>query len=150
MIFPKNCFHYIVWKWINWRWMARFRISLDQTSHSHVQFRKRHVIHVHWTGNGPERPRFFIGINFLRGNNHRVGPKSPKYIFTERLAISLLFLAAKYKKFDSFWIDWSIISCVKFCKLILLLIMTICCGFPSQNNIQEKDIHMGVLSSSKI
>ena len=36
----------IVWKWINWRWMSRFRI-LDQTSHFRVQFRKRHVIHVH-------------------------------------------------------------------------------------------------------
>ena len=89
------------------------------------------------------------GINFLRGNNYIAGPKSPKYIFTERLAISLLFLAAKYTKFcinfDSFWIDWSIHTCVKFCKLILLLIMTKCCGCPNKNNIQEKDIHMGVL-----
>ena len=51
--FHKTVIIKIVWKRINWRWMARFRI-LDQTSHSHVQFRKRHVIHVHWTGNGPD------------------------------------------------------------------------------------------------
>ena len=76
MIFPKNCYHWIVWKWINWRWMARFRI-LDQTSHSHVQFRKRHVIHVHWTGNGPEWRRCFIGINF-RWNADESGFKAIK------------------------------------------------------------------------
>ena len=98
MIFPKKCYHQIVWKWINWRWMARLRI-LDQTSRSHVQFRKRRVIHVHWTWNGPEWRRCFVGINFLRGNNHVAGPKSPKYIFAERLAISLTYiLAAKYNK----------------------------------------------------
>ena len=37
--------------------MSRFRI-LHQTSHFRVQFRKRHVIHVHWTGNGPEWRRY--------------------------------------------------------------------------------------------
>ena len=93
--FPKNCYHQIVWKWINWRWMARFR-TLDQTSHSHIRFGKRHIIHVHWTGNGPEWHRCFVGINFLCGNNHIAGPKSPKYIFTERLATSLT-----YSSFDS-------------------------------------------------
>ena len=30
----------IVWKWIKWRWMARFRIFV-QTWHFHVQFRKK-------------------------------------------------------------------------------------------------------------
>ena len=151
MIFPKNCYHQIVWKWINCRWMARFRI-LDQTWHSHGQFRIRHVIHVHWTENGPEWRRCFVGINFLRGNNgrdpfnqnsdrsnrekrttskggpvfsklfrldrtnplsfgpkfpeilvewiapnHIAGPKSPKYIFTERLAISLTYSSFGFK-----------------------------------------------------
>ena len=70
--------------------MERFSI-FDQTSHSHVQFRKRHVIHVHWAGNGPEWRRCFVGINFLRGNNHIARPKSSKYMFTERLAISLTY-----------------------------------------------------------
>ena len=86
----------IVWKWIHWLWMARFRI-LDQTSHSHVQFRKRRVIHVHWTGNGPEWGRCFVGINFLRGKNHIVRPKSPKYMFTERLSISLAYSSFGFK-----------------------------------------------------
>ena len=85
-----------VWKWINWRWMARFRI-LDQTSHFHVQFRKRHAIHVHWAGNQPKRRWCFVGINFLRGNNHIARPKSPKYMFTERLAISLPYSSFGFK-----------------------------------------------------
>ena len=94
--FHKTVIIKTVWKWINWQWMARFRI-LDQTSHSHVQFRKRHVIHVHWTGNGPEWRRCFVGINFLRGNNHIARPKSSKYMFTKRLAISLAYSSFGFK-----------------------------------------------------
>ena len=44
----------------------------------------------------------FVGINFLRGNNHIAGPKSPKYIFTERLAISLTYSSFGFKKLGFF------------------------------------------------
>ena len=71
-------------------------VCCSQATHSH-EFRERHVIHVYWTGNGPEWHRCFVGINFLRGNNHIAWPKSPKYIFTERLAISLTYSSFGFK-----------------------------------------------------
>ena len=112
--FQKTVIIKIVWKWINWRWMARSRI-LDQASHSHVQFRKIYFIHVHWTENGPEWRRCFLGINVLRGNrNHIARPKSPKYMFTERLAISLAYSSFDFKlgAFPTYNSEWIGISAV--------------------------------------
>ena len=39
----------------------------------------------------------FEGINLLPENNHIARPKSPKYMFTERLAISLAYSSFGFK-----------------------------------------------------
>ena len=39
----------------------------------------------------------FVGINVLPENNHIARPKSPKYMFTERLAISLAYSSFGFK-----------------------------------------------------
>ena len=45
-------------------------------------------------GMDPNDAGFFVGINFLRGNNHIAGPKS---ILNERLAISLTYSSFGFK-----------------------------------------------------
>ena len=44
-----------------------------------------------------EWTQVFCRNNFLRGNNHIAGPKSPKYMFTERIAISLTYSSFGFK-----------------------------------------------------
>ena len=99
--------------------MARFRI-LDQTSHSHVQFRKRRVIHVHWTGNGPESRRCVVGINFLCGNCEVLVVEYLESCFLDRSILSFKF------SFDLVFVSLSLVfvhvlfSCLDLLFLLVL------------------------------
>ena len=60
-----------------------------------VQKKTRHSCSLNWEWT--RMTPVFVGINFLRGNNHTAGPKSPRYIFTERLAVSLTYSSFGFK-----------------------------------------------------